>query len=104
MKRERLVFLAISMATLFLLGAFATALVASPAKGSYAEFGGRDSSLVLEAGKLLDARFEDITIEAWIYLRSLPREKEKEKWVIAAKPGSFELSVARFLTILTITI
>jgi hypothetical protein len=93
MKRERLIFLVMSMAILFLLGSLVLAQMASPAKGSYAVFNGRNSSLVLEAGELLDARFEDITIEAWVYLRSLPGEGEG--WVIAAKPGSVQLLVAK---------
>ena len=64
----------------------------SPAGGNWPEFNGRDSFLILENGESLDTEFEDITVEAWIYLRSFP-EKEHEAWVIAAKPGTFEVLI-----------
>jgi len=54
-------------------------------------FDREDSFLVLEAGKLVDTKFESITLEAWIYLRDVP--EIQGRWIIAAKPSSFELSI-----------
>ena len=83
-------FLTTLMAVLALFVPLTLAQEPSPAGGAWPEFNGRDSFLILENGKLLDTEFEDITVEAWIYLRSFP-ETANEGWVVAAKPGSFEL-------------
>jgi len=79
------------MAILALFMPLALAQEPSPAGGKFLEFNGKDSFLILKSGKLMNTKFEDITVEAWIYLRTFP--EKQGRWVIAAKPGSFELLV-----------
>jgi len=89
-----------SMAILAILAPLALARELSPAGGGYLEFNGKDNYAILENGKLVDTEFEAFTVEAWIYLRNSPEIEERcgipERWIIAAKPGCFELSVTGF--------
>ena len=78
-----------SMAILSLLVPLTLAQEPSPAGGKFLELNGKDNYVILETGKLVDTKFEDITVEAWIYPKSFPAAKKK--WIIAVKPGSFEL-------------
>ena len=80
-----------SIAFLAIFVPLALAREPSPAGGGYLEFNGKDNYAILETGKLVDTEFEAITVEAWIYLRNFP--EIQERWIIAAKQGSFELSV-----------
>jgi hypothetical protein len=91
------ILLTTSTAILAIFVPLALAQEPSPAGGGYLEFNGKDSYAILENGKLVDTEFEAITIEAWIYLRDFPQIEERcgipERWIIAAKPGCFELPV-----------
>lgn len=78
------------MAILTLLVPLSLAQKPSPAGGRFLELNGKDNSLILETGELVNTKFEDVTVEAWIYLRSLPH---KRQWIVAAKWGTFQLLV-----------
>jgi hypothetical protein len=77
------------MAILALFMPLALAQKSSPAGGMFLEFNGKDAFLILKSGKLLNTEFKDFTVEAWVYPRTFP--KKGEKWVVATKPGTFEL-------------
>jgi hypothetical protein len=51
---------------------------------------GIDSFAVCEDNSSLDKKLNDFTIEAWIYPKRKP--ERDEWWIIAAKPGSYELA------------
>ena len=72
------------------LSAICLGTEAIPAGGGWLTLNGIDSFAVCEDNNSLDKNLNDFTIEAWIYPKRKP--ERDEWWIIAAKPGSYELA------------
>lgn len=79
-----------SMAIIAVLLPFAWAQEPSPAGGGWLALDGIDSFVVCPDNDSLDKNLKDFTIEVWIHPNRKP--ERDEWWIIAAKPGSYELA------------
>jgi hypothetical protein len=62
----------------------------SPAGGGWLQLDGIDSFAMCPDNDSLDKNLQDFTLEVWIYPNRKP--ERDEWWIIAAKPGSYELA------------